>query len=81
MVGCRLTVLVVVIAIMRVVVQSRYTISLDQRMYLCGHNFTRVFNRLVGAYVSVSWLRGTVVECRFLTGELSLSCARRAADG
>jgi len=27
------------------------------------------------------WLRGTVVEHRSLTGELSLSCARHAADG
>jgi len=27
------------------------------------------------------WWRGTVVERRFLTGELSLSCARPAADG
>jgi len=30
---------------------------------------------------STSWLRGTVVECQSLTGELSLSCARPAADG
>ena len=29
----------------------------------------------------LSWWRGTVVECRSLTGELSLSCARPAADG
>ena len=28
-----------------------------------------------------SWWRGTVVECRSLAGELSLSCARPAADG
>ena len=27
------------------------------------------------------WWRGTVVERRSLAGELSLSCARRAADG
>jgi len=26
------------------------------------------------------WLRGTVVERRYLIGELSLSCARPAAD-
>jgi len=37
-------------------------------------------------YVSVcvmvaSWWRGTVVERRSLAGELSLSCARPAADG
>ena len=30
---------------------------------------------------SISWWRGTVVERRSLTGELSLSCARPAADG
>ena len=29
----------------------------------------------------VVWLRGTVVERRSLTGELSLPCARPAADG
>jgi len=27
------------------------------------------------------WLRGTVVECRSLAGELSRSCARPVADG
>ena len=31
--------------------------------------------------VMLSWWRGTVVECRSLTGELSLSCAQPAADG
>ena len=30
---------------------------------------------------SVGWWRGTVVERRSLAGELSLSCARPAADG
>ena len=29
---------------------------------------------------TLGWLRGTVVERRSLTGELSLSCARPAAD-
>jgi len=29
----------------------------------------------------VGWWRGTVVERRSLAGELSLSCARPAADG
>ena len=29
----------------------------------------------------VGWFHGTVVECWSLTGELSLSCARPAADG
>jgi len=31
--------------------------------------------------LSYSWWRGTVVERRSLAGELSLSCARPAADG
>ena len=31
--------------------------------------------------LSSGWWRGTVVERRSLTGELSLSCARPAADG
>jgi len=30
---------------------------------------------------ALSWWRGTVVERRSLVGELSLSCARPAADG
>jgi len=30
--------------------------------------------------MSQSWLRGTVVECRYMAGELSLSHARLAAD-
>jgi len=32
-------------------------------------------------YKKLSWWRSTVVERRSLTGELSLSCARPAADG
>ena len=32
-------------------------------------------------YLDHSWWRGTVVERRSLAGELSLSCARPAADG
>jgi len=36
-----------------------------------------LYNRLHVA----SWWRGTVVERRSLAGELSLSCARPAADG
>jgi len=31
--------------------------------------------------IIISWWRGTVVERRSLTGKLSLSCARPAADG
>jgi len=36
---------------------------------------------LAPSRVVVGWLRGSVVERRSLTGELSLSCARPAADG
>jgi len=32
-------------------------------------------------YIAIGWWRGTVVERRSLAGELSLSCARPAADG
>jgi len=32
-------------------------------------------------YYCDTWWRGTVVERRSLAGELSLSCARPAADG
>ena len=31
--------------------------------------------------IEIGWLRGTVVERRSVTGELSLSYARPAADG
>jgi len=31
--------------------------------------------------LTVGWWRGTVVERRSVAGELSLSCARPAADG
>ena len=34
-----------------------------------------------GVFFYQLWWHGTVVECRSMTGELSLSCARPAADG
>jgi len=37
--------------------------------------------RFILSFTRVSWWRGTVVERRSLAGELSLSCARPAADG
>ena len=37
--------------------------------------------RFTSVLLPPSWWRGTVVERRSLTGELSLSCARPAADG
>ena len=41
-------------------------------------NYSRI-TTVVPQYIA--WLHGTVVERRSLTGELSLSCARPAADG
>ena len=32
-------------------------------------------------HIASTWWRGSVVERRSLTGKLSLSCARPAADG
>ena len=37
--------------------------------------------RILNKSALTSWWRGTVVERRSLAGELSLSCARPAADG
>ena len=36
---------------------------------------------LLGRIAMLGWWRGSVVERRSLAGELSLSCARPAADG
>jgi len=36
---------------------------------------------IISKYTRLSWWRGTVAERRSLAGELSLSCARPAADG
>jgi len=41
----------------------------------------RTFVAIYIGYLLVSWWRGAVVERRSLVGELSLSCARPAADG
>jgi len=38
-------------------------------------------SKLVPIESLYGWLRGSVVERRSLTGELSLSCARPVADG
>ena len=40
----------------------------------------RAAQTVLGVYLK-RWWRGTVVESRSLAGELSLSCARPAADG
>jgi len=45
---------------------------------------TQVFNmqsQKLNHWLLPRWLRGRVVERWFLTGELSLSCARPVADG
>jgi len=39
------------------------------------------FARIGMLYCCCGWWHGTVVERRYLAGELSLSCARPAADG
>ena len=50
----------------------------DFQQYLnCSEGLTAKFKYLL----QTSWWRGTVVERRSLDGELSLSCARPAADG
>jgi len=63
------------------------------RQSLCPCYFTHALTRaefmrnscvsdvITGLYSLKSWWHGTVVERRSLTGELSLSCARPAADG
>ena len=43
--------------------------------------FVLMFSINTNYYPAGSWWRGTVVEHRSLAGELSLSCARPAADG
>jgi len=42
---------------------------------------TFLYSIISSSSIPSSWWRGTVVERRSLTGELSLSCARPAADG
>jgi len=53
--------------------QSRQIIN---EITALSHNFC-----IVIAYCATGWWRGSVVERRSLAGELSLSCARPAADG
>jgi len=47
---------------------------------MIGFVSTEVFS-VSQSLIIVGWWRGTVVERRSLAGELSLSCARPAADG
>ena len=52
-------------------------------LYYCG-NTAQILHIIITTViidVGDSWWRGTVVERRSLASELSLSCARAAADG
>jgi len=44
-------------------------------------NYRYILRSSISWWRGTSWYRGTVVERRSLTGELSLSCVRPAADG
>jgi len=46
---------------------------------LSGSQYYSTFD-FSNRYWAIDWLRGTVVERRSLTGELSLSCSRPEAD-
>ena len=52
----------------------------SRNVIICNYNITQDAHH-PEIYVITGWWRGTVVERRFLAGELSLSCARPAADG
>ena len=55
---------------------------IDSLHYFICHTGAIDICELKATYLlTYGWLRGTVVERRSLTGELSLSCARPAADG
>ena len=52
----------------------------DSSAYVYDNSTSELICLVIGRVVS-GWWRGTVVERRSLAGELSLSCARPAADG
>jgi len=56
------------------------TENINSDTYVYTHSFCFT-GFLLWSYSRLSWWRGTVVERRSLAGELSLSCARPAADG
>jgi len=62
----------------KVVASSQFINNGDARMY---RTLVLLYHRDRLAVWSVNWLRGAVVERWSLTGKLSLSCARPAADG
>ena len=53
----------------------------SHRRWYSGRYGNHQENREILDPIFIRWWRGTVVERRSLTGELSLSCARPAADG
>ena len=59
---------------------KQYHNKVDLRLYVCKA-FLNLDKIITQATPSSGWWRSTVVERRSLTGELSLSCARPAADG
>jgi len=50
-------------------------------LVFCGCSLISELYVVFCVLLYVGWWRGTVVERRSLAGELSLSCARPAADG
>jgi len=59
--------------------RQRHLFSLTCLLKCTTHTYP--FNSLLPRTTRWRWWRGTVVERRSLAGELSLSCARPAADG
>ena len=56
---------------------SRIIAVKNSKLVFVGTSMSNIMPSLAGD----GWCRGTVVERRSLAGELSLSCARPAADG
>ena len=63
-----------------VVSRDFYTLHVRTQFIYHSRHVTQ-FNCLLEGQRLPSWLRGSVVERRSSAGELSLSCARLAADG
>jgi len=58
-----------------------YDKTYDKQSFVAPSVTFSTSGRHVSLSHSLGWWRSTVVERRSLTGELSLSCARPAADG
>jgi len=59
--------------------KNNYVTNATTHANQCGAN--TCLGKIWLAYTLDSWRRGSVVERQSLAGELSLSCARPAADG